>query len=300
MALTEKGHVFSWGNNSWGQLGFETTVNSNKPKLIELNGVSIKKISCGRRHSLLLTDDGFIYAFGDNSFGQLGDENRNHLSKLEKVNHENIYSDIETYFDKNISITLSVDNSGNNVIHFWGECEGMLSYISVPIKTIHESFNKVSSYYTDIQYENNLKIGDFADPFIRNGFFSKKFEKIGERLGKGSSGKVFKVRIEPEENKFSAIKIIKEKANVEKEFFKEFTNFFFIKNIESEYFIKHFDAWFEINTDRKLTFYIEMELCDTTLRKLFDEISNDSILKKGDSLTSIGYYIASELFIEIL
>jgi serine/threonine protein kinase len=170
----------------------------------------------------------------------------------------------------------------------------------VPIKTIHESFNKVSSYYTDIQYENNLKIGDFADPFIRNGFFSKKFEKIGERLGKGSSGKVFKVRIEPEENKFSAIKIIKEKANVEKEFFKEFTNFFFIKNIESEYFIKHFDAWFEINTDRKLTFYIEMELCDTTLRKLFDEISNDSILKKGDSLTSIGYYIASELFIEIL
>jgi alpha-tubulin suppressor-like RCC1 family protein len=109
MALTEKGHVFSWGNNSWGQLGFETTVNSNKPKLIELNGVSIKKISCGRRHSLLLTDDGFIYAFGDNSFGQLGDENRNHLSKLEKVNHENIYSDIETYFDKNISITLSVE-----------------------------------------------------------------------------------------------------------------------------------------------------------------------------------------------
>jgi serine/threonine protein kinase len=43
-----------------------------------------------------------------------------------------------------------------------------------------------------------------------------------------------------------------------------------------------------------------MDLCDKTLRETCKEISNDSFLKENFSLTPLGYYITSELLIEIL
>jgi alpha-tubulin suppressor-like RCC1 family protein len=76
MALTNKGHVFSWGDNRNGQLGHWGNENSNKPKLIEMKNVLIKKISCGPYHSLLLSNDGIIYGFGNNERGQIGVETK--------------------------------------------------------------------------------------------------------------------------------------------------------------------------------------------------------------------------------
>jgi serine/threonine protein kinase len=53
-------------------------------------------------------------------------------------------------------------------------------------------------------------------------------------------------------------------------------------------------------TNKKLTLFIKMELCDKTLEQIIDEIQSDSSFRKDDILTPIGYYIASLLFIEIL
>ena len=65
LALTESGNVFSWGWNSLGQLGINNKTNQNIPIKVNLsNGVIIKSISCGYEHSLLLSTDGEIYAFG--------------------------------------------------------------------------------------------------------------------------------------------------------------------------------------------------------------------------------------------
>jgi serine/threonine protein kinase len=41
-------------------------------------------------------------------------------------------------------------------------------------------------------------------------------------------------------------------------------------------------------------------LCNKTLIELIEEIKSDSSLKKDKTLTTIGYYITSQLFIEIL
>jgi WNK lysine deficient protein kinase len=43
-----------------------------------------------------------------------------------------------------------------------------------------------------------------------------------------------------------------------------------------------------------------MELCDKTLDDVIKELTNDSLLKTTKSLTRIGYYIASKIFIQIL
>jgi serine/threonine protein kinase len=60
-------------------------------------------------------------------------------------------------------------------------------------------------------------------------------------------------------------------------------------------------SWLENNrTDDIITLYITMELCDKTLQQLMKEINSDSNIKDNENLTQIGYYIASQLFIEIL
>jgi hypothetical protein len=46
--------------------------------------------------------------------------------------------------------------------------------------------------------------------------------------------------------------------------------------------------------------YIEIELCDKTLKDVIEEIDENIKMKSNETLTPIGYYIASELFIEIL
>jgi serine/threonine protein kinase len=43
-----------------------------------------------------------------------------------------------------------------------------------------------------------------------------------------------------------------------------------------------------------------MEFCDKTLREIIEEMNDDSSLCTNQTLTQIGYYIASELFIELL
>ncbi len=43
-----------------------------------------------------------------------------------------------------------------------------------------------------------------------------------------------------------------------------------------------------------------MELCDKTLDDVISEFKNDSKLKTPEVLTTIGYYIASQIFIQVL
>jgi E3 ubiquitin-protein ligase HERC4 len=56
LALSESGRVFSWGENFYGQLGNGNEIYRENPNLIELENISIQKISCGQRHSLLLSN----------------------------------------------------------------------------------------------------------------------------------------------------------------------------------------------------------------------------------------------------
>jgi len=74
LALTSDGQVFAWGDNSFGQLGSNSTAGSSVPVAIsgDLAGRSVVAIAAGGKHSLALTSDGQVFAWGDNSFGQLG------------------------------------------------------------------------------------------------------------------------------------------------------------------------------------------------------------------------------------
>ena len=73
LALTTNGTVTAWGDNSAGQLGIGTTGNNIvTPKAIGgLTGVTA--IAAGFAHGLALLANGTVMAWGDNSYGELGD-----------------------------------------------------------------------------------------------------------------------------------------------------------------------------------------------------------------------------------
>ena len=75
LCLTNNNELFSWGMNDHGQLGIES-VNKNAifhwPQLITLINVKIVQVCCGDRHSLLLSEEGVVYGWGYNMYGQTG------------------------------------------------------------------------------------------------------------------------------------------------------------------------------------------------------------------------------------
>ena len=78
-ALLADATVRCWGNNSWGQLGDETsgpTAHKSTPAVVKgLSGVA--KVALGGNHTCaLLKKDGSVLCWGYNAYGQLGNEER--------------------------------------------------------------------------------------------------------------------------------------------------------------------------------------------------------------------------------
>lgn len=71
------GSVYAWGDNTYGQIGDGTTTSRSQP--VNISGSSafdnkvVIEISAGFGHSLALTADGIVYAWGDNTYNQIGD-----------------------------------------------------------------------------------------------------------------------------------------------------------------------------------------------------------------------------------
>ncbi|WP_258903215.1 laminin B domain-containing protein [Actinokineospora sp. UTMC 2448] len=81
IAATEPaGAGMAWGGNNRGQLGDGTTVDRRTPVAVKTSGghalTNVTAMAAGARHSLALTSDGKLFAWGDNESGQLGDGTR--------------------------------------------------------------------------------------------------------------------------------------------------------------------------------------------------------------------------------
>lgn len=73
LLIDESGKVYSWGRNECGQLGHGDRSRYDTPKPIHaLEKTMIVNAATGRNHTLCLTENGTVYAFGDNIQGQLG------------------------------------------------------------------------------------------------------------------------------------------------------------------------------------------------------------------------------------
>jgi hypothetical protein len=72
--ITENGDTYTWGNGEHGQLGHGDKRRHSTPKLVEgLAEKKAKQVTCGGHHTIVCTEDGRIYSFGNGEYhGQLG------------------------------------------------------------------------------------------------------------------------------------------------------------------------------------------------------------------------------------
>lgn len=78
IVLCVEGHLWGFGRNDHGQLGFETNSYdgisySSRPQLIKgLEGKDVSTVACGSYHTIVACESGLLYVFGRNNHGQLG------------------------------------------------------------------------------------------------------------------------------------------------------------------------------------------------------------------------------------
>jgi alpha-tubulin suppressor-like RCC1 family protein len=71
LAIRADGFLFSWGNNSFGQLGVSDV--THRSSIVQIGSANNwAQIACGQVHSVAINSQGFLYSWGNNSFAQLG------------------------------------------------------------------------------------------------------------------------------------------------------------------------------------------------------------------------------------
>ena len=73
VAIKTDGTLWTWGLNSEGQLGDDTTTDRSTPVTTFAGGTDWKQVSCGRQHTAAIKTDGTLWTWGYNSYGQIGD-----------------------------------------------------------------------------------------------------------------------------------------------------------------------------------------------------------------------------------
>jgi hypothetical protein len=320
MALTECGHVYSWGDNEFGQLGIGNTVSSNEPKFVAVIDenkcdVFIEKISCGSRHSLLLSNDGNIYAFGRNKDGELGNQKEKNELSPHRIKIETKFIDISSrwFYDKGFSIALSQDG----IYYNWGECGEEI--IRTPKPTNFESFVDIYAKYFKITNKAINLEEQNSVPILKRDKYVNEFSEQS-LISCGGYGIVSKV-MHKNSKKIYAIKRI---ALNEKESEKVFKELNLLKKLKSRFVVEYIDLWIEENYlkiedfmeshsascinsshpmfDPKNTvlLHIQMEFISQSLNDVMKQLLNESQENESKTMKTLCYYISSELLTEIM
>ena len=129
-ALTTDGDLYMWGNNNNGQLGTGDKLNLYEPTLVNFfNDKKVVDAGFSGFSAWALTDQGELYTWGDNEFGQLGTTNfddqldpylvnQNFTNNEEKVISAGSSEYLYSFADLNVS-SYALTNQGN--LYAWGD-----------------------------------------------------------------------------------------------------------------------------------------------------------------------------------
>jgi alpha-tubulin suppressor-like RCC1 family protein len=123
LAVTSEGRVYAWGSNVYGQLGNGSANASTVPVAVDMTGVlsgkTVTAVTVGQTSSFALDSDGKVYAWGNNSYGQLGDGTRNNRLRPVAVDATGVLSGkrITALSCINLSV-LALSSEGK--VYGWG------------------------------------------------------------------------------------------------------------------------------------------------------------------------------------
>ncbi|XP_061081806.1 RCC1 and BTB domain-containing protein 1 isoform X3 [Conger conger] len=123
MAVVDNGEVYGWGYNGNGQLGLGNNGNQLIPcRLTALQGLCVLQIASGYAHSLALTDEGLLYAWGANTYGQLGTGNKSNQLSPVQIMPEKESRIVEIAACHSTHTSAAKTQSGQ--VYMWGQCRG--------------------------------------------------------------------------------------------------------------------------------------------------------------------------------
>ncbi len=166
LALDQNGFVYYLRGHQFGEKWIQIKEKSTFRKMISKK--LFKKISCGKNHSLLLTIEGQIIAYGSNYWAQIGNKGR-FVKTPTEFNFKQTFKDIATHPKRNISAALSTDNK----FYVWGRC-GDDCFLT-PTEVKFTSFDDIFAKFCRICHKTIDGIFHFDDTFIFNGHNLQKF-----------------------------------------------------------------------------------------------------------------------------
>ncbi|MBI0090730.1 InlB B-repeat-containing protein, partial [Bifidobacterium sp. W8113] len=99
LAVGSDGNAYAWGRNNCGQLGDGTTTTRYTPVMVKTpdrstypdlpKDFTYVQVSAGGSHSLAIGSDGYVYAWGNNDHGQLGNNTKSNSSTPVRVHGPN-------------------------------------------------------------------------------------------------------------------------------------------------------------------------------------------------------------------
>lgn len=123
IALGSNHHVYAWGENSDGQVGNGTTVDSGIPVDVSesgaLTGITVVGAATGANHTLAVGSNGHVYAWGENGAGELGNNSTVASTVPVDISATGILSGISVR-EVSAGPGFSMAVSSNGHVYTWG------------------------------------------------------------------------------------------------------------------------------------------------------------------------------------
>lgn len=124
-ALSNKGRVFTWGQNEYGQLGNGNFTESEVPiDVTEYFNLAseekIVQISLGIFHGLVLTSDNRLFTWGRNNYSQLGDGTTNDSSLPINIGENIFLNEEEEILQIETGLYFNGLRTSDNRVYTWG------------------------------------------------------------------------------------------------------------------------------------------------------------------------------------
>ena len=135
--IFSEGGLWTWGSNSYGQLGDSTLINRSSPVQTISRGTNWKQVSCTETRVTGIRTDGTLWNWGWNLFGGLGDSTTTDKSSpVQTITGGNTWKQAATgsYFTAAIKTDGTLWTWGNNASGQLGD--STTTDNSAPVQTI--------------------------------------------------------------------------------------------------------------------------------------------------------------------
>ena len=204
-------YIFSWGDNTYSQCGLDNKENTyiDSPKII-FKDISIKNISLGNNHTMILMQNSEVIIFGDNQFFQCSNEEKNIEKLVENDNvlpltDINYYTTPIDYLIKNNEIIEKIEAKNDSSLIITNKksiiLKGKIFEGKEKIYRLKNSKNELNDNDDNVNINNNLYCfgGDNFFLTITDDSFTDKYYEIKSGLSTSSNntyvGNIKKIKL---------------------------------------------------------------------------------------------------------